>query len=107
MRAIDLVFFHLTEWACPKFDPINCMSPEELSKVEITEIAENDFRVEYNSNDPFSGFLYYIRIRETKTTYEFEVYKSAYGDCIITVRDKHLNFLYNRDIDTREIIQRA
>ena len=99
MKTIDLVVYDM--FSCTD------LSPEDISKVEITEIAENDFRVEYNANDPFSGFLYYIRIRETATTYEFEVYRTAYGDTGIVVRDKNLNFLYHRDIETREIVQRA
>ena len=105
MKAIDLVLFDLKEWACPEFDPANCMSPEELSKVEITEIAENDFRVEYDKYNPYEGFLYYIRIRETETTYEFETYRTAYGDTGIMIRDKNLKPLYLLDIDTREIMR--
>ena len=99
MKAIDLVVYDMFE--CTD------LKPEELSKVEITEIAENDFRVEYNSSDPFDGFLYRIRITETEDTYEFAVYSTAYGDRMIIVRDKNLNFLYSRDIDTGEIIERT
>ena len=105
MKAIDLVLFDLKEWACPDFDPANCMSPEELSKVEITEIAENDFHIEYDKYNPYSGFSYNLKITETENTYEFKCYKSAYGDDLIFVRDKNLNPLYLLDIETREIIR--
>lgn len=103
MKAIDLVFFDLISWACPECDPANCMSPEELSKVEITEIAENDFHIVYDRLNPWDGFDYKIRITETEDTYEFAIYESVYGDTDIIVRDKNLNTLYALDLNTREI----
>lgn len=104
MKPIDLVFFDLTKWACPADDPLNCMSPEELSKVKITQLAENDFHVQYDIYNPYHGFDYKMKITETENEYEFAIYESVYADCLIIVRDKNLNFLYRRDIETREII---
>ena len=91
------------------YDMFRCtdLKPEEVDQVEITEIAENDFRVEYDSGNQFGGFLYYVRITETETEYEFDIYRTAYGDTGIIVRDKYLNYLRTLDHETREVINAA
>jgi len=95
MKAIDVIMFDLKE-SCDLKD---------FSEVVITEIAENDFKIEYHKNDPYHGFVYYEKITETEDAYECSIYESAYGDPCILIRDKNLRCLQILDIDTREVIR--
>ena len=89
MKPIDVV----------THDMFQCTGTNDVSKVKITEIAENDFKVESADFDAYmSGFLYYARVKETETSYEVEIYRTAYGDTGIIVYDKNLNFVECRDI---------
>lgn len=91
MKPIDVVTYDMFQCTDTK--------PENVSSVKITEIAKNDFKVESADFDAYmSGFLYYVRVHETDTEYKLEVYRTAYGDTGIIVRDKNLNFLRHEDL---------
>lgn len=89
MTTKELVLFDLME--------SSDLTAEQLDEVEITELAENDFKVEYRSYDPFDGIIYRIHITETENEYLFDTYSSGYGDTGVVVRDKNLNFIEFRD----------
>lgn len=89
MEKIDLVMFDLKQTTSPDTN---------LDNLIITELEPDNFLIECNSNDPFHGFVYRLKITETENTYEFYTYSSGYGDCGIVIYDKNLNFIGRRDV---------
>ena len=58
MEKIDLVMFDLKQTTSPDTN---------LDNLIITELEPDNFLIECNSNDPFHGFVYRLKITETET----------------------------------------
>ena len=65
---------------------------KNLEGINIDQISDNSFYVEYDIGNPFDGFAFDVEITDAEEIV-FKTTHSAYGDEGTIVYDRNLNFL--------------